>query len=112
MNMNRQIRGRVTRRLSRQLMAEDSENRIKELKLDSEKQDQLIRLLDSVVIKLEGGSDFDLTVLDLPDPEDEEKKRLGILGLAGFMSVCDRVVVLWQPVYFTWLRCNFEESNH
>ena len=49
--------------------------KIKELKLDSEKQDQLIRLLDSVVIKLEGGSDFDLTVLDLPDPEDEEKKR-------------------------------------
>ena len=49
--------------------------KIKELKLDSEKQDQLIRLLDSVVIKLEGGTDFDLTVLDLPDPEDEEKKR-------------------------------------
>jgi hypothetical protein len=31
-------------------------------------------LLDSVVIKLEGGSDYDLGVLDLPDPEEEDKK--------------------------------------
>ena len=26
------------------------------------------------MIKLEGGSDFDLGVLDLPDPEEEDKK--------------------------------------
>jgi len=45
------------------------------LSLDGEKQDALIKVLDSVVIKLEGGSDFDLTVLDHPDPEDEEKKE-------------------------------------
>merc|ERR1712107_268237 len=48
--------------------------KVKELNLDCEKQDGLIRLLDSVVIKLEGGTDFDLTVLDLPDAEEENKK--------------------------------------
>ena len=31
-------------------------------------------MLDSVVIKLEGGTDFDLTVLDYPD-EEESKDR-------------------------------------
>jgi hypothetical protein len=38
-----------------------------------------LQVLDSVVIKLEGGSDFDLTVLDLPDPE-EEKREEGETG--------------------------------
>merc|ERR1712098_476703 len=47
--------------------------KIKAKKLDCENQDDLIKLLDSVVIKLEGGSDFDLTVLDLPDPEENKK---------------------------------------
>ena len=49
--------------------------KIKQLKLDNDMQDSLIRLLDSVVIKLEGGTDFDLTVLDLPDPEDDVQKK-------------------------------------
>merc|ERR1719422_1015640 len=47
--------------------------KIKAKKLDCENQDDLIKLLDSVVIKLEGGTDFDLTVLDIPDPEDSKK---------------------------------------
>ena len=47
--------------------------KIKAKKLDCENQDDLIKLLDSVVIKLEGGTDFDLTVLDIPDPEDNKK---------------------------------------
>merc|ERR1712029_49447 len=47
--------------------------KIKAKKLDCENQDDLIKLLDSVVIKLEGGSDFDLTVLDMPDPEENKK---------------------------------------
>lgn len=38
--------------------------------VDAENTDPLVRLLDSVVIKLEGGSDFDLTVLD---PEETKK---------------------------------------
>merc|ERR1719193_2782660 len=41
------------------------------LALDGDKQDALIKVLDSVVIKLEGGTDFDLTILDYPDEEDK-----------------------------------------
>jgi len=47
----------------------------KTLTLDGDKQDTLIKVLDSVVIKLEGGSDFDLTVLDMPDDQTEESKH-------------------------------------
>ncbi|XP_023333539.1 serrate RNA effector molecule homolog isoform X3 [Eurytemora carolleeae] len=46
----------------------------KDLTLDGDKQDALMKVLDSVVIKLEGGTDFDLTVLDYPD-EEESKDR-------------------------------------
>eukprot|EP00092_Neocalanus_flemingeri_P002381 GFUD01002547.1.p1 GENE.GFUD01002547.1~~GFUD01002547.1.p1 ORF type:complete len:408 (-),score=139.00 GFUD01002547.1:1060-2283(-) len=51
------------------------QGKFERLTLDGEKQDALIKVLDSVVIKLEGGSDFDITVLDLPDPEEEQKKE-------------------------------------
>jgi len=51
------------------------QGKFEDLNLDGDKQDALIKVLDSVVIKLEGGSDFDLTVLDLPDPEEEQKKE-------------------------------------
>ena len=34
-----------------------------------------MRTLDCVVIKLEGGSDWDLGVLDLPDTEEEERRE-------------------------------------
>merc|ERR1712168_1056937 len=47
----------------------------KTLTLDGDKQDTLIKVLDSVVIKLEGGSDFDLTVLDMPDDQSDESKK-------------------------------------
>jgi len=47
----------------------------KVLTLDGDKQDALIKVLDSVVIKLEGGTDFDLTVLDLPDDEEAESSK-------------------------------------
>merc|ERR1711936_1016129 len=43
------------------------QSKFAELTLDGDKQD--------VVIKLEGGTDFDITVLDLPDPEEEQKKE-------------------------------------
>lgn len=36
--------------------------------MDAENTEPLIHLLDSVVIKLEGGTDFDLTVLDPAEP--------------------------------------------
>jgi len=51
------------------------QGKFNELTLDGDKQDALIKVLDSVVIKLEGGSDFDITVLDLPDPEEQQKKE-------------------------------------
>ena len=43
--------------------------------VDADQSDQLLKLLDSVVIKLEGGSDFDLQVLD--QPPEEDKSLLG-----------------------------------
>ena len=44
-----------------------------DISLDGDKSDALVRILDSVVIKLEGGTDLDLTVLDLPDPDDKKQ---------------------------------------
>merc|ERR1719509_23822 len=45
------------------------------LTIDGDKQEQLIRLLDSVVIKLEGGSDYDLEALDLPEKEEKREDK-------------------------------------
>ncbi|KAK3577793.1 hypothetical protein CHS0354_000209 [Potamilus streckersoni] len=39
------------------------------ISVDTEKHELLVKLLDAAVIKMEGGTDFDLTVLD--EPEDE-----------------------------------------
>lgn len=56
---------------------------IAKVNADTSNNDQLIRLLDTVVIKLEGGSDEDLKVLDEkpvvippPQPKVEEKKEV------------------------------------
>ncbi|KAB7497435.1 Serrate RNA effector molecule-like protein [Armadillidium nasatum] len=49
--------------------------RMENISVDADQSDQLLKLLDSVVIKLEGGSDFDLLVLDQP-PEEEMKPLL------------------------------------
>lgn len=43
--------------------------------MDADQSDQLLKLLDSVVIKLEGGTDLDLQVLEQP-PEEEMKPLL------------------------------------
>ena len=45
------------------------------LALDGENQDSLVKLLDSVVIMLEGGTEHDLGILDMPDQEEEDKKE-------------------------------------
>lgn len=49
--------------------------------VDADNPDPLVHLLDSIVIKLEGGTDFDLTVLNpeeplkaKPEPESEKKE--------------------------------------
>ena len=52
-----------------------TQGKIEDLQMDCEAQESLIRILDSVVIKLEGGTDFDLKSLDLPDEEEGERKR-------------------------------------
>lgn len=44
------------------------QGKIDDVCVDADNTDPLVRLLDSVVIKLEGGSDFDLKVLDPEEP--------------------------------------------
>ena len=54
--------------------------------MDADQSEELLKLLDSVVIKLEGGTDLDLQVLDQVPEEDvkpqitEEEKKPFILG--------------------------------
>lgn len=61
-------------------------SRMENITVDADQSDQLLKLLDSVVIKLEGGSDLDLQVLDQLPEEDvkpqitEEEKKPFILG--------------------------------
>ncbi|KAG7175611.1 Serrate RNA effector molecule-like, partial [Homarus americanus] len=61
-------------------------NRMDNISVDADQSDQLLKLLDSVVIKLEGGTDLDLQVLDQLPEEDvkpqinEEEKKPFILG--------------------------------
>ena len=42
--------------------------RFDELSVDADQSEKLVKLLDAVVIKLEGGTDLDLQVLDAPIP--------------------------------------------
>lgn len=35
-----------------------------DIRVDTEQGDEVVKLLDSVVIRLEGGTDLDLTILD------------------------------------------------
>ncbi|XP_060066820.1 serrate RNA effector molecule homolog [Ylistrum balloti] len=37
---------------------------------DTDRSDHIVKLLDAAVIKMEGGTDFDLTILDQPDQEE------------------------------------------
>lgn len=43
-------------------------NRLDKVSVDADQSEQLIRLLDAVVIRLEGGTDYDLLALDEPRP--------------------------------------------
>jgi hypothetical protein len=44
------------------------QNRLDKVSVDADQSEQLIRLLDAVVIRLEGGTDYDLLALDEPRP--------------------------------------------
>lgn len=43
-----------------------SEGRFDQVTIDADQSEKLVKLLDTVVIKLEGGNEFDLNVLDNP----------------------------------------------
>ncbi|KAF6197642.1 hypothetical protein GE061_008608, partial [Apolygus lucorum] len=47
--------------------------RVDAVRLDSDQGDAVVKLLDAVVIRLEGGTDLDLTVLDLAENASNEK---------------------------------------
>ncbi|XP_066963072.1 serrate RNA effector molecule homolog isoform X2 [Macrobrachium rosenbergii] len=63
-----------------------SAGRMENITVDADQSEELLKLLDSVVIKLEGGTDLDLQVLDQVPEEDvkpqiaEEEKKPFILG--------------------------------
>lgn len=40
--------------------------RVERVSVDADQSEQLMKLLDAVVIRLEGGTDLDLTILDEP----------------------------------------------
>jgi hypothetical protein len=40
--------------------------RVDNVKVDADHGDAVVKLLDAVVIRCEGGTDLDLTILDLP----------------------------------------------
>ena len=48
---------------------------MKGIKIDGDQSDTLVKLLDSVVIFLEGGTDFDLEILDQEHVEKVEEKK-------------------------------------
>lgn len=56
---------------------------IESVSVDSDQSDKIIRLLDTVVIKLEGGTDEDLKVLD----EDTSSAPNAATGLLGSHSI-------------------------
>ncbi|XP_014260157.1 serrate RNA effector molecule homolog isoform X2 [Cimex lectularius] len=56
-----------------------NKSKIDEVRVDADQGDAVVKLLDSVVIRLEGGTDLDLQVLELtetpPDKEDKKEKE-------------------------------------
>ncbi|KAL5013560.1 hypothetical protein ScPMuIL_007830 [Solemya velum] len=51
------------------------QSRIDNVSLDVEKDEEIVKVLDAAVIKMEGGTDFDLQVLDEPEVEEGSRKN-------------------------------------
>uniref|UniRef100_A0A672JSL2 Serrate, RNA effector molecule n=1 Tax=Salarias fasciatus TaxID=181472 RepID=A0A672JSL2_SALFA len=51
--------------------------------LDIEQTPAIIKVLDAAVIKMEGGTDHDLRILDMPSEEEEEKEKSAALSGVG-----------------------------
>ncbi|XP_075876573.1 serrate RNA effector molecule homolog isoform X2 [Nelusetta ayraudi] len=54
--------------------------------LDIEQTPAIIKVLDAAVIKMEGGTDHDLRILDLPTEEEEEREKAAAMSAAGDAS--------------------------
>lgn len=68
--------------------------------VDVDKSDKLIRLLDTVVIKLEGGTEEDLKVLDEPPPSENtnNEKQGGNRGYK-YHTMCPVITYYFK---YTW----------
>lgn len=49
--------------------------RLDEIRLESDQSSALVRLLDAVIIKLEGGTDGDLAILDTLDTDQSRNDK-------------------------------------
>ncbi|KAJ6223773.1 hypothetical protein RDWZM_002318 [Blomia tropicalis] len=65
--------------------------------LDVDKADQIVRVLDAVVIKLEGGTDFDMTSLDLENLEAASKSKDSSIFTVDSSSTSKATGVIVQP---------------
>ena len=64
---------------------------IKDLSVDLDKTGELIRYLDAAVIKLEGGTDLDLTILDIAE---EPPPELGQIGKPKGEAIGERLSLM------------------
>ncbi|XP_052687226.1 serrate RNA effector molecule homolog isoform X2 [Crassostrea angulata] len=71
---NREVKKALQHRCNVYMELMDS-GRIEETWVDFEKSDELVKLLDAAVIKMEGGTDFDMTVLDQATEEERDGNR-------------------------------------